>query len=142
MTLDELNAWFDETFHCVDGPYRAYFELPLPAPAPSSARFVYVTIGLRMQGDDVEGRLVAAFQQIFLSAMAASVWYQESIEFDSFGRPLLFWRRRTKLEIDVDQRRSIPTLTTLSARLVVPGLALMDNRPENDFTFPIVETAS
>jgi hypothetical protein len=57
MKLEELNAWFEQTFDCVDGPPRSYFRV-------GGARYEYQTILLG--GTGTEEELVALVHDYFV----------------------------------------------------------------------------
>lgn len=121
-TVAELNAWLAERFHCVDGPPRAYFELPLSTVSGGpAARFAYHTYAIAMHGKHPESVLVRKFHELLVQALNDSAWYQESIEFDSMGSPLLFWRRPIKFEV-LETIDGGACMSKISARFTIPGV--------------------
>lgn len=119
QTLAELSDCVDRNFHCMGGPPRAYFELPLGSVNDGNTpiyRFVYQTVGFMTQvesdTDDPAPRLIAAMVAALAAARAAWGELEE--------RPMLFWRRHFELDINKDFDSNV-TIGRLTCRLVIPG---------------------
>ena len=112
-------------FHCMTGPPRAYFKIPLQMrhgdsgpEYPEAERLVYVTLGYlthQARNASVEARLVMDMLEPFIDA-------RKQLEACGVGRwALLFWRRAPKIEEFLTDW--IPT-TRLTCRVVIPGASL------------------
>lgn len=121
MNVYQLVANIESIFTCVDGPPRAFFELPIPAevhdPILSPVlRIIYQTVNVAMVGDeDTVGAALCTWADSKFHTLIS----KEQMEDRS---TVLFWRHRPSLERFTDDkgRQSI----RLYMRLVIPGVDL------------------
>lgn len=107
LNTTDLLERVEKTFHMMDGPPNAFFELPVGD--GTVARFVYVTVrfGVAEAGENAVRKLCNQAWDIF-----------EKISLNSQGARLcLFWRIRPAISESFGR-------TSLRMRLVIPGADL------------------
>ncbi len=122
--LKRLNQWIDSHFHVMDGPPRAYFEIPtgLPQPHLRELRIQYSTILVGGTGRGVHKRLCDAVQaqigKVYVPppnfGQAHEIAEGEEVQYDHFNLPLLFWRQRPSIQ-------RVGSTTRIRMRLAIPG---------------------
>jgi len=132
LNAHELNQRICSAFTCLDGPPRAFFELPCIDRPPLESnpddqvlRVVYTTIRVGMIGGaDLVESVLCGWAWGRLHALVA----KESIEDRSW---ILFWRTRPQLTEFVDAKGRM--CTHLRMRLAIPGIDLSElASPEGD----------
>jgi hypothetical protein len=126
QTLEQLMECIGTLFHCMTGPPRAYFEIPVQMrhrddgpEYPEPERLVYVTLGYltnQPRYASVEARLVMRMLEPFINA-------RKQLEAKGLAESaLLFWRRAPKIEESLTSDR-IQT-TRLTCRVMIPGAGM------------------
>lgn len=121
-----LGAQFTSHFHCVDGPAKAYFEIPLPPEfvarlgGPTQMIVTYQTFRVAMLGDpdDLAARNALVrqswdtyFQPVVDMLLARYPFYDRA-------NMILFWRRRPHIEPLANGGMA------LNFRLTLPGITI------------------
>jgi hypothetical protein len=139
-----------DLFHCVDGPPRAYFEVPtgvvmlqgftLPVgdpPQPIVARYRYVTVRpyVRIPRRVLEdhGSVAYADAAAFLVRHVCGIFDNARKAFQADDCPLLFWRRRPEIAVENSAETSALVMA-MSMRVVIPGVDLVPH--EFDYENP------
>lgn len=134
-TIAELETALATLFICVDGPPRAYFELPAPdAPlSPNWNRYVYHTLAYATPGDkdEVTPALVSRLWHDI-----TSLWSTVPEEVKEDFAFLLFWRARPTIESYIDSNGR--DMVRLRARLLIPGLDVSSIRKEEGEPTPLL----
>jgi hypothetical protein len=124
-SLQELKEAVRAIFHCMAGPPRAYFDIPLaermgePEPEyPRVEHLYYMSVCWR---EPAEARGQAAHQRLIDHMWAMFQTARMLVE--GKGCALLFWRRELEFEDTLDSVTKEPYVK-LSCRLVIPGVDL------------------
>lgn len=124
MNAHELNQQIGSAFTCIDGPARAFFELPCIDRPPSEVgnaedqvlRVVYTTVRVGMRGAaDVIEPVLCGWAWGRLRELVS----KESLEHKLW---ILFWRQRPQITEFVDSEGRV--CTHLRMRLAIPGIEL------------------
>lgn len=125
MNPTELKAAIDSIYTAIDGPPRAYFEIPIISRPPACQcdwplfeRFIYQTIRVSIVGEpEAVEHVLCGWAHTHLSNLIPKEQREDRAV-------LLFWRRHPSITEFIDERGR--TCTCLSLRLVIPGYPLDD----------------
>ena len=129
MNAITLKAEIERLYVCVDGPGKAFFELPLQKRSGVPARFelreesdvlriVYETVAVAMVGEtDVTEAVLCGWVRNKLHALLTKEEREDAVF-------VLFWRRHPSVNEFPDAQGRICTMLRL--RLAIPGLDLSE----------------